>query len=230
MKLRKLLTVFIFLLCVIVGILIFNKTKNIELCTNDGFNSNYLILVNKENPLDNNYEPEKLVNLQVVFVSDATEEEKMMNEEAAKALEKLFKEAQKCHMDLYGVSAYRSYKTQKNIYNQRVKSVGKTQADKYVAIPGKSEHQTGLAIDVTNREGYEGKLKVDFGQTKEGKWLKSNGYNYGFIMRYPSGKEDITGYNYESWHIRYVGKEDAKNIYDKQITLEEYLNNLNLNY
>ena len=65
MKLRKLLTVFIFLLCVIVGILIFNKTKNIELCTNDGFNSNYLILVNKENPLDNNYEPEKLVNLQV---------------------------------------------------------------------------------------------------------------------------------------------------------------------
>ena len=173
--------------------------------------------------MDGNYEPENLINTQVTFITNATDEEKMMNEEAAKALEELFKEAKKCNIDLYGVSAYRSYKTQKSIYDQRVKNVGKKQADKYVALPGQSEHQTGLAIDITNRKGYEGKLKVDFGDTEEGKWIVSNAYKYGFIMRYPKGKEKITGYNYESWHIRYVGKKDARNIHDKQMTLEEYL-------
>lgn len=219
---RKLLSILVFILCIIGGILLFNETKNTELCTNEISNRN-LILVNKENPLESNREPEKLVNPQVIFVSNSTDEEKMMCEEAAKSLEELFKEAKKCDMDLYGVSAYRSYKTQKNIYDLRVKSAGKEQADKYVALPGKSEHQTGLAIDVTNKKGYEGNLKVDFGHTKEGEWLKDNAHKYGFIMRYPKGKENITGYNYESWHIRYVGKKDAKNIYDKQVTLEEYL-------
>jgi len=96
------------------------------------------------------------------------------------------------------------------------------QTSKYVAYPGQSEHQTGLAMDLTNKAGVQKPLTEDFGQTKEGQWLLENAHLYGFIIRYPAGQEAVTGYNYEPWHIRYVGTEAAKSIYSGGQTLEEY--------
>ena len=103
------------------------------------------------------------------------------------------------------------------MYNNRVNAVGRKKAEDYVAKPGFSEHQTGLCIDVTNRDKYFVK------GTEEADWIANNCYKYGFIIRYPEGKENITGISYEPWHIRYVGKEIAKQIHNKGITLEEYL-------
>ncbi|EKN36818.1 D-alanyl-D-alanine carboxypeptidase, partial [Clostridium botulinum CFSAN001627] len=118
---------------------------------------------------------------------------------------------------LLGNSGYRSYRSQKNIYKNRARSQGKELADAYVAKPGFSEHQTGLCIDITNKDRY-------FVQgTKEADWLAKNCYRFGFIIRYPKEKKSITNIEYEPWHIRYVGKEAAKYIYDNKITLEEYL-------
>ena len=118
---------------------------------------------------------------------------------------------------LIGSSAYRSYKSQLRILKEETDKKGVDYADKYVAKPGQSEHQSGLAVDVTNR------VRCFDKTSKESQWLANNAYKFGFILRYPDGKEDITGYNYEPWHIRYVGKDIAKEIYMKNITLEEYL-------
>ncbi len=115
------------------------------------------------------------------------------------------------------ISGYRSYNTQNSLYNNYVARDGREEADTYSARPGHSEHQTGLAIDVNS-------LYVSFGETREGQWLKHNCYKYGFIIRYPEGKENITGYMYEPWHLRYVG-DIAEELYNNGdwITLEEYL-------
>ena len=226
--LKKLFVTISLLLIVAIVFYVIFKPNQIEKSMT--YNSNEksgdcLILVNKSNILPNDYIPKNLIIPNVKFASCASNEEKMMQGEAAKALEELFTSASKEKITLYGLSAYRSYKAQKQVYDKRVKTVGKKQADKYVAHSGASEHQTGLAIDVTNGDGAKDKLKVDFGQTKEGKWLKSNAQNFGFIMRYPMEKENITGYSYESWHIRYVGVDVAKKIYNKHMVLEEYLKN-----
>lgn len=114
------------------------------------------------------------------------------------------------------VSGYRSYYTQESIYNSYIKRWGQEYTDKVSARPGHSEHQTGLAFDV-------GVLSSDYAYTPEGKWVTNNCAKYGFIIRYPKGKESITGYNYEPWHIRYVGVEVATYIMQNNITLEEYL-------
>lgn len=113
-------------------------------------------------------------------------------------------------------SGFRSYTTQKALYERYTKRDGKAAADRYSARPGHSEHQTGLAFDI-NRASDE------FTKTKEAKWLAENCWKYGFIIRYPEGKENITGYMYESWHVRYLGKDLAKKVYDSGLTLEEYL-------
>ena len=113
-------------------------------------------------------------------------------------------------------SAYRSYNEQKELYNTYLKLYGKSYVDRYVALPGYSEHQTGLAIDLES-------LECDiFGNSKEYLWIKENAYNYGFIIRYQKGKEKITGYGAEEWHIRYVGEKAAEYIYKNNITFEEY--------
>ena len=118
-------------------------------------------------------------------------------------------------INLYEVSGFRSYATQKRIYNNYVASDGKAEADTYSARPGHSEHQSGLALDVNS-------LKNAFAYTAEGKWLAANCHKYGFILRYPYGKSDKTGYIYEPWHIRYVGVERATKIYNSGLCLEEY--------
>lgn len=118
-------------------------------------------------------------------------------------------------VNLYEVSGYRSYATQNRIYYNYVASDGKAEADTYSARPGHSEHQSGLALDVNS-------LSNSFANTAEGKWLADNCHKYGFILRYPKGKTDKTGYIYEPWHIRYVGTERATKIYDSGLCLEEY--------
>ena len=118
-------------------------------------------------------------------------------------------------LSIYSVSDFRSYEAQDTLYNNNVARDGKEAADTYSARPGHSEHQTGLTIDCN----YAGDA---FHDTPEAKWLENNAWKYGFIIRFPKGKEDKTGYKYESWHIRYVGKEMAKKIYDSGLCLEEY--------
>ncbi len=143
-----------------------------------------------------------------------------MRKVAGEALEKLFNAAETENIVLLGVSGYRNYNYQVNVYNNSVYRNGKQHADKYVAQPGTSEHQTGLAIDIVSNEYTN--LDEIFVNTRAYKWLKENCYKYGFIIRYPKGKEDITGYKFEPWHIRYVGIDVATEIMNRNITLEEY--------
>lgn len=179
--------------------------------------NNYTLLVNKQYMLGKDYVPKNLEKLNIDFLSDTSEESKYMVKKAADALEDLVETAKEENITLIGSSAYRSYKSQERVLNQETNSKGTVYANKYVAKPGQSEHQSGLAIDVTNKARCFDKTSV------EAQWLAKNAYRFGFILRYPEGKENITGYNYEPWHIRYVGKSVAKNIYKGNITLEEYL-------
>ena len=122
-------------------------------------------------------------------------------------------------------SGYRSYKSQKTIYNNYVKRDGQKKADTYSARPGHSEHQSGLALDICSTDKSVPCITSGFNNTKTAKWLSDNAYKYGFILRYPDGKTNETGYKYESWHFRYVGKELASTLYNggNWITLESYL-------
>lgn len=178
-------------------------------------------LVNKQNKLPESYNPPDLVTTTVPFISTATSEKRKMRKEAAGALAKLFAGAKQQGISLLGVSGYRSHTTQKALFNYYVNVDGYEKARSYSALPGTSEHETGLAIDVT---GGNGKCAADdcFGGTPEAKWLQAHVAEYGFIIRYPKGKEAITGYKYEPWHIRYVGPKIATEIMSKGITLEEY--------
>ena len=114
------------------------------------------------------------------------------------------------------VSGYRSYATQEGLYNSYVAKDGEAVANTYSAKPGFSEHQTGLAFDI-------GSVSRAFEGTAEAKWIEENAHLYGFIVRYPKGKTDITGYIYEPWHVRYLGKEVASKVKQSGLTLEEYL-------
>ena len=181
-----------------------------------------ILLVNKDNIIGKNYSPKKLKVPNVKFISYADPNVKSLDEEAAYALEELFKGASKENITLLAVSGYRSYSYQNMLYNNKVNTSGKIEADKYVSKPGASEHQTGLAMDILSSE--YSKLDEGFAKTKAYKWLKENCSNYGFIIRYPKGKENITKYNFEPWHIRYVGSSHSKEITNKNLTLEEYLN------
>lgn len=152
-----------------------------------------------------------------IFTDEAGKEERLVSQIIVKPLKKLVNEAKKEKIYLLGNSGYRSYSSQKKLYDERVKSQGKKMADAYVSKPGFSEHETGLCIDMTNPNRNFTK------NSKEAKWLAENCYKFGFIIRYPEGKEKITGISYEPWHIRYVGVEAAKYISRNNITLEEYL-------
>ncbi|RAV21351.1 D-alanyl-D-alanine carboxypeptidase family protein [Paenibacillus contaminans] len=181
------------------------------------------VLVNKQNMLPDNYNPTDLVYPDIPFTFKEKLEKRKMRKEAAEAIEQLFAGAKKDDISLAGVSAYRSHATQTSLFNSYVKKDGLEKAKTYSAVPGTSEHETGLAIDVS---GSDGKCAAQdcFGGTKEAKWLAEHAHEYGFIIRYPKGKDKITGYQYEPWHIRYVGTKMAKEIADKGSTLEEHLN------
>ena len=132
------------------------------------------------------------------------------------ALQQMFAAAKADGYDLFVRSGFRSYATQKSLYNSYVNRDGKAAADRYSARPGHSEHQTGLAFDIN-------KANSSFAGTPEAKWLAENCHKYGFIIRYPEGKEAITGYIYEPWHVRYLGVDTATAVYNSGLCLEEYL-------
>lgn len=177
------------------------------------------VLVNKNHWLSKEYKPKDLVHVKVNFLPDTNFEAEFLRREAAKSLEKLFKKAKKAKVFLYAVSGFRSYERQSKIFKNNLKKDGEL-ANKYSARAGQSEHQTGLAVDVTcERVGFS--LSDEFENTEEYKWLVENSYKYGFIIRYPNGKEDVTGYAFEPWHLRYVGSEIAEEVYLSQLTLEE---------
>lgn len=131
------------------------------------------------------------------------------------AFEKLSKDAKAQGLDIYNSSDYRTYAFQVECYNSMVEGYSKEYADVFSARPGHSEHQTGLAIDVNS-------VTDSFGSTPEAAWLAEHAHEFGFIIRYPKGKEHITGYKYEPWHIRYLGVDMATTIYNSGLTLEEY--------
>lgn len=167
-----------------------------------------VIVVNKTYNLPSNFAPNNLVTINgyikvVDYVSDAFNE--------------LKSDSTSLGLNIYASSGYRSYGDQNYIYNNYVKLDGQENADTYSARAGYSEHQTGLAIDVNT-------VDSSFDNTAESNWLKDNCYRYGFIIRYPKGKDSITGYIYEPWHIRYVGKDLAAKLYNNGdwITIEEY--------
>jgi D-alanyl-D-alanine carboxypeptidase len=180
-----------------------------------------LILVNKQHTVDRNYKPEDLKEIRY-YAPDRSASSRYMRAEAADAFHKLVEAAALENMELVMTTAYRSYDFQKTLFDNYVAKEGEEAANRYSAKPGQSEHQTGLSVDVTSASvGYQ--LTDKFGETKEGIWLAEHAHLFGFIIRFPEGKEAITGYLYEPWHIRYVGVEAATEIYEQGLTLEEYL-------
>ncbi len=180
-----------------------------------------LILVNKTNRAPS--VPVTLVKPDVPPTRDIFSENIYMRPEAAHALEALFAGASRDGITLYATSGFRSYGVQQSIYNRKVQSMGETAANRIVAKPGYSEHQTGLAMDVEGESTRDVGLVEAFGESPEGIWLAAHCHEYGFIIRYPKDKTDITGYAYEPWHVRYVGIEAAREITDLGVTFEEYL-------
>ena len=180
-----------------------------------------LILVNKYNKAPS--VPLALVRPDVTPTRPELSENIYMRPEAAEALEALFEGAQQDGIILYATSGFRSYSTQKAIFERKLERMSEKAANASVAKAGYSEHQTGLAMDVEGHSSLGAGLVEDFGKTPEGIWLAEHCHEYGFIIRYPEGKRDITGYIYEPWHIRYVGKEHAARIAELDITFEEYI-------
>ncbi|EGK13384.1 D-alanyl-D-alanine carboxypeptidase [Desmospora sp. 8437] len=194
-----------------------DEAEKIEVDTDP---TSHTVLVNQTHPLPDGYVPPDLVIPDVPFPFRENLPKKQLRREAGEALEQLFAEAEKQGMRLYAQSGYRSYERQKELYAFKGNRAGGA-ANQVSARPGTSEHQTGLAMDITcSAVGF--KLNRSFAQTREGRWVAEHAHQHGFIIRYPEGKEEITGYTYEPWHLRYVGKKMATELKRKNLTLEEY--------
>lgn len=170
------------------------------------------VVVNKKHKLPSDYAPA------IVSIRGG-----QLRQEAASATEQLFLGAETAGNQPKIISGYRSYSRQQQVYAGYVADSGQQQADTFSARPGHSEHQTGLGVDIGNGDG-NCDLMICFGNTQLGQWLASNAYTYGFIVRYPEGKEDLTGYQYEPWHLRYVGVAEATAIYASGQTMDQYYN------
>ena len=181
-------------------------------------NLNNEMLVNKYYYLTEEYEPDDLVTISTKY-SWGTLGSKKIRQEAYDAYLKMHEAANQEGIYLMVNSAYRNYKDQERVYNTYKNNQGEAYADKIAARPGFSEHQTGLALDIFSLKS---STQSTFKDTDAYKWLKDNSYKYGFILRYPEGLVSITGYNFESWHYRYVGVDLAKKIYDSGLTFDEY--------
>lgn len=177
--------------------------------------SSLWVVVNKGRVLPSDYVP---AGLRQPSGGDSNQN---LRDDATTALEKLFSDALISGHNLVLYSGYRSYSYQTSIYNSFVKSQGQQMAEQFSARAGHSEHQTGLAADVSSTTG-KCTLEQCFTYTAEGKWLAANSYKYGFIVRYPSGRQNLTGYEYEPWHLRYVGIELATEINKTDQTLEQF--------
>lgn len=179
----------------------------------------YLIVANKKHRLPEGYIPDDLAYPDVEMrYNDWT-----LRWDAAIALEEMFNDAGNEGIYLVMGSGYRSEEFQKTLYDGYAEESGTAYADTISSRPGYSDHQTGLATDLCGQDSdYD--LSQVFEETPEGQWLAANAWKYGFIMRYPKGKEDITGYAYEPWHFRYITKEEAKKLHDagENMTFEEF--------
>ena len=181
----------------------------------------YQKLINKENRLSKTYRPKNLVRIEPKVKGSVNPNRKIWVEQ--KTLEcwnALVEDAKKQGLEFYISSCYRSYAYQEKVLKYYIEKEGFEAAIRRVAIPGTSEHQTGLAFDyffVRGEENHYDMAEDD----EEYKWIKNNAHKYGFIIRYPKDKEHITGFNYEPWHLRYVG-EIATYLYENDLTLEEY--------
>ena len=171
------------------------------------------MLVNKHYKLDEDFVPDDLVEFDQEYCNDEVQEG---NREAVVAFKNMYEAAKKEGLGLVINSSYRSYQDQENICNTFKDLYGEGYVTKYVALPGFSEHQTGLAFDIGSTSS-----KV-FAESKEYEWMKENAYKYGFILRFTKANAYITGFRSEPWHYRYVGKKIAKYIYENDISLEEY--------
>lgn len=181
-----------------------------------------LILVNKGNFLEEDYVPADLKAV-TYYAENRSAASRFMRGEAADQFNNMAGAAREAGFEIVMTTAYRSYSFQSALYSNNVGQYGQTEADKFSAKPGYSEHQTGLAVDVSSPSvGYA--LTEGFDATPEWKWLSENAGRFGFILRYPKDKTEITGYMYEAWHFRYVGLDAAKMMNDENITLEEYSN------
>lgn len=184
---------------------------------------NFEILVNKNNLLSKDYKPKLYIvddneNNFHNYIDPNLKPELALEIKAY--VDKLLNDAWKSGMFIIVDSGYRSYEYQEQVLKSLIEKKGE-EAYRLVALPGSSEHQTGLAMDIAYMKNgiYSDDVKDS---DKEVEWMKKNSYKYGFILRYPKGKEEITGYDYEPWHYRFVGINLAKILYDQNITMEEY--------
>lgn len=176
----------------------------------------YLTLTNQSSLLSSDYVPEDLVDITARCAVKG-----QMRKEANEALSQLFDGAELDGYKLYVKSSYRSYRTQKTMYQTRLEKMGRD--DGYVAYPGSSDHQTGLGVDVLNyawtkKDG----MNAQFALTEEAQWMKEHCFEYGFVIRYAEDKEEATGIRFEPWHLRYVGKEAARYMTESNLCLEEF--------
>ena len=172
-------------------------------------------IVNKYYQLEEDFEPN---NLTAIDSKYARNDSQLLQKEATEAFNQMCSDAKLENISLYSGSAYRSYEYQNTIYNDYIKKDGLTAAETYSARPGYSEHQLGLAVDIMNGNwSYVSKDNIEYS------WLITNSYKYGFILRYPENKEYITGYMFEPWHYRYLGKELATKVYNSGLTYDEYV-------
>lgn len=179
------------------------------------------VVVNKDRALPSSYVPPNLVVPKIPLQDAAATQNMHVRADTAAALEELVVGAKGQGIDLMLVSGYRSYDYQVGVYSTYVQRVGVQSADTFSARPGHSEHQTGLAADLGAASG---KCALDqcFGDLPEGKWLAQNAYRYGFIIRYQKTTQNLTGYEYEPWHVRYVGQALAAQLQASGQTLEQF--------
>lgn len=186
--------------------------ENMELTDTSKGNT---MLVNKYNALSKDYEVEDLKTISKTY---SYGDNKKLNNEAYDAFISLADDAKKEGYTILIVSSYRTYQDQEDVWKDYKASFGTKKADAYAARAGSSEHETGLAIDVADYNDKNDKFEA----TESFKWMQTNAHKYGYILRYPKGKENITGYSYEAWHYRYVGIDTATKVYNEGITYDEY--------
>lgn len=176
----------------------------------------YELLVNKTNCLDKDYIPNNLVDTLSKY-----KENVLLEEKALEAFRRMQMDAKIYGYDIDIMSGYRDYDYQLNLYNSLIKEKGFNYALRMIAKPGSSEHQTGLALDYCIYKDNKCYIEHEVEEFIETNWIHNNAHKYGFILRYPKDKEELTGYNYEPWHLRYVG-DLAIYLYNNDLTLEEY--------
>lgn len=181
------------------------------------------VLASKSSFFPDDFKPKTLTEPKIPFsFGNKKDEKRNLQKIAADAITELITQANSEKIYIYGVSGYRSIARQRVIYKYNVDNYGQAHADKYSAKPMYSEHHTGLCMDVSSKSvGFD--LVEKYGDTKEGKWLAQNAHKFGFIIRYPKGKEEITGYSYEPWHIRYLGIPLATYLYENNLCYEEFI-------